>query len=66
MNLKNVNYAVHDSSCILQPTDIKLASAALPVNISVQKNHHQNATLFTEHVIIVPKNVWYSFWLITY
>lgn len=37
MNLKNVNYAVHDSSCILQPTDIKLASAALPVNFLFRK-----------------------------
>lgn len=37
MNLKNVNYAMYDSSCILQNTDLKLASATFSANISIQK-----------------------------
>lgn len=57
MNLKNVNYAMYDSSCILQHTDLKLASATFSANISIQKSHHQNAIVFTEHVIMAHKNI---------
>lgn len=66
MNLRNVNYAKDDSSYIMQNSDIKLTSATLSENISIQKKNQQIAILFTEHIIIVSKNVWYSFWFIIY
>lgn len=37
MNLKNVNYAMYDSSCILQHIDLKLVSVTFSANIFVQK-----------------------------
>lgn len=52
MNLKNVNCIMCDNSCI-QHTDIKLASATLSVNISIQKSHEMQFYLLNMSLLFL-------------